>query len=80
MKSNHKGAQINGVPTYAHCFSLFLRFFLLFFFVLCCLFLHLPFYILFFHKSVIKTRYNTRVSKKSRLFVTDFLLYLQHTV
>jgi hypothetical protein len=59
MKNNHKGAQINSVPAYAHSFSLFLIFYLF-----CgAFFLHLPFYILFFHKSAAKIRYSTRVSK-----------------
>jgi hypothetical protein len=44
MKNNHRGAQINGVPAYAHSFSLIFFFFFLF----CVVFLHSPFYILFF--------------------------------
>jgi hypothetical protein len=70
MKNNHKGAQINGVPAYAHSFF-FSDFFLFFCFV--C-FLHLTFYILFFHKSVVKIRYNTRVSKKFSSVYHKFLL------
>jgi hypothetical protein len=59
MKNNHKGAQINGVSAYAHSFSLIFFFFSSFLWPF-----YLHFYILFFHKSVAKTRYNTRVSKK----------------
>jgi hypothetical protein len=70
MKNNHKGTQINGVPAYAHSFSLFLIFF---FFVLWDLF-HLPFYILVFHKSATKTRYNTRVSKNILICLSHFFL------
>jgi hypothetical protein len=55
---NHRGAQINGVPSYAHTFPLF-PFFLCFVRLFCAL----AFYILFFHKSATKTRYNSRVSK-----------------
>jgi hypothetical protein len=51
---NHGGAQINGVPAYAHTFSHFS----IFFFVLCCFFCALAFYILFFLQKCRKARYN----------------------
>jgi hypothetical protein len=57
MKNNHRGTQINGVSAYAHCFlSFFSDFSLLFFFVLCAFFLHLPFYILFFSQECRKNK------------------------
>jgi hypothetical protein len=43
MKNNHKGAQINGVPAYAHFFLFFLLCFVR-------LFCALAFFILFFRK------------------------------
>jgi hypothetical protein len=81
MKNNHKYAQINNVPAYVHSFSPFSLFFLCF----VRLFLHLPFYTLFFYKIAAKTRYNTRVSKKissvchrfSALTSTDCLTNLE---
>jgi hypothetical protein len=60
---NHRGAQINGVPAYAHTFYPFSDYFIFFslfcadFFCTCLL------YSLLFHKSAAKTRYNSRVSK-----------------
>jgi hypothetical protein len=55
---NHRGAQTNGVPAYAHIFYLSSDFFLFsnFFFFLCFLrfFVHLSFIFSFFHKSVEK--------------------------
>ena len=70
MKNNHKGAQINGVSAYAHSFSLIFFFFFSSF--LWPFYLH--FYILFFHKSVAKTRYNTRVSKNILICLSHFFL------
>jgi hypothetical protein len=57
---NHRGAQINGVPAYAHTFYIFL----IFFFVLCGFFLHLSFYILFFHKKCHKNKIELKSIKK----------------
>jgi hypothetical protein len=70
---NHRGAQINGGLLMRTLFFFFLIFFF-FFFILCASFCALAFYILFFHKSGTKTRYNSRVSKKSRLSAIDFML------
>jgi hypothetical protein len=76
MKSNHRGAQINGVPAYAHSY-----FFLCFVQLFCtCIFIFSS----FFHKCAAKTRYNIRVAKKilsichrfSVLTSTDCLLNL----
>jgi hypothetical protein len=66
MKNNHKDAQINGVHAYAHSFSLF--------FLLCFvrMFFTLAFLYSLFFTSDTKTRYNTRVSNKSRLPLTYF--------
>jgi hypothetical protein len=44
---NHRGAQINGIPAYAHTFF---SFFYFFFFVLCGFFVRLPFIFYFFTK------------------------------
>jgi hypothetical protein len=74
-ENNRRGAQINGVPTYVHPFSFFSR---IFFFVSCGFFALTFLYSLFcFHKSVTKTRYNIRVSKKilvclSQIFCSNF--------
>jgi hypothetical protein len=51
---NHRAAQINDVPSYAHTFSLFSDFFL--FSLFCMFFVHLPFIFSFFHKSAVKNR------------------------
>jgi hypothetical protein len=62
MKNNNRGAQINGVPAYAHYFSLFSLIFSYFspfvwvFFALAFLYT-----LIFFIRVLQKTRYNIRV-------------------
>ena len=88
MKNNHRGAQINGVPAYAHSFSLFFSDFFLLLLFLCFVRLFcfaLAFLYSFFYKSAAKTRYNTSLSKKfssvyhrfSALTSTDCLTNLE---
>jgi hypothetical protein len=57
---NHRGAQINGVPAYAHTFSLFMTFSL--FSLFCVDFLCTCLLYSFFTKC--KKRYKSRVPKK----------------
>jgi hypothetical protein len=66
---NHKGAQINDVPAYAHTFFSFSDFF-----VLCGFFVHLPFIFSFFTKVLQKQDTIQEYQKNSCMFVIDFLL------
>jgi hypothetical protein len=78
MKNNHRGAQINGVPAYAHSFSLFFSdFFSSSFFSLFCaafLFCTCLFIFPFFTRVPQKQDITQDYQKNSRLSITDFLL------
>jgi hypothetical protein len=72
MKNNYKSALINGVPAYAHTFSLFSLIFFLFFYLFCAAFFALAFLYSVFtrvpQKQDIRQEYQKKFSSVSHRF------------
>jgi hypothetical protein len=73
MKNNHRGAHINGVPTYMHSFSLIFTSFVSLY---CVAFLNLPFIFYFFtrvpQKQDITQEYQKNIVRLSQILCYNF--------